>query len=198
MARFNQELNEVLGLSLVDALSESQSKAIGKRFIGASDISSLLFTNNIDHVIIGAHALGEITSEPRATQDVDVVVSDEDYDRAMNLILNTYPGTHNDDNRIKDKSGDVLVNILTDKHPIYKMVMRYGKITPEIMLVMKFLSSKSPLRRKDKKIQDKADFFNVAGRVDIDIDRSLNILKPSDEEFVLHRDEFVEWVKDAK
>ncbi|MBD3406145.1 MAG: hypothetical protein GF411_08475 [Candidatus Lokiarchaeota archaeon] len=198
MAEFNEDLDEVLEASMVDVLSESQSKAIGRRFISSSDISSLLSSNNIKHVIIGAHALGGITSEPRATQDVDVVVKEGDYDKTVDLITKTYPDTYDDGNRIKDKTGNVLVDVLTDRNPIYRMVMRYGKITPEMMLVMKFLSSKSPLRRKDKKIQDKADFFNVAGKSNIDLEESLHLLRQSDEEFVLHRDEMVDWIKDAK
>ena len=41
-----------------------------------SQVAKLLNTAGIDFVIIGAQSLGVHTKEPRATADVDVVVSD--------------------------------------------------------------------------------------------------------------------------
>lgn len=198
---FDNDLDEVLSSgSMVDILSESQLKGIGRTFIKSSDIEDLFSSNDIDHIIIGAHALGEITSEPRATQDVDVIVKDEDYDRTIELLLANYPYLHAEGNRIKDQDGNVLVDILTNKHPIYKAVMsRGGRIPePETVLVMKFLSGVSSLRRKDKKLQDKADFFNVVGKMDIDTGKVLQILKEADPEYVLHKDEIIGWIKEAE
>lgn len=197
---FNDKLDSAMRISMVDILSESQLKAIGRTFISSADVENLFNSNNIPHMIIGAHAIGEITSEPRATQDVDVVVRDSDYNKAIALILDKYPGTHDDGNRIKDQNGNVLIDVLTDKHPIYKTAMARGGRIPsaEMALVMKFLSSKSPLRRKDKKLQDKADFFNIAGKVQVDTNKILDLLAKSDEEFIIHKDEIIDWINEAK
>jgi len=198
---FDKDLDNILsGMSMVDVLSESQLKGVGKTFIKSSDIEDILSSHDIDHMIIGAHALGEITKEPRATQDVDVVVKDEDFNKTIELLLSNYPFAHADDNRIKDQNNNVLIDVLTDKHPIYKAAMTVGGRIPEpeMVLVMKFLSNISPLRRKDKKLQDKADFFNVVSKVDINIDKVMALLKDSDPEYDLHKDEIIEWIKEAK
>lgn len=198
---FKSTLDKTLNSRLmVDVLSESQLKAINRNFIKSSDIEQLLTSNNIPHMIVGAHALGEITSEPRATQDVDVVVRDVDYKKTIETIIDEYPYLKPDGNRIKDQRGNVLVDVLTDAHPIYKIAMDMGGRTPdpEMVLVMKFLSGVSPLRRKDKKLQDKADFFNVVDKIDVDEERVLDLLKKADPEYVLNKDKIIDWIKEAK
>jgi hypothetical protein len=199
---FNHKLDKAIAESMTDILSESQLKAIGRSFIRSSDVEKLLSNHGIKHMIIGAHALGEITSEPRATQDVDIIVRGNDFSKTIKLITDTFPNTHAEDSRIKDEQGNVLVDILTDDHPIYKMALNLGgRIpTPESLLVMKFLASVHPLRRKDKKLQDKADFFNIVSKVKIDTNKILDYLKQADSpiEYELHKKQILDWIEDAK
>jgi hypothetical protein len=187
---------------IVDELSESQLLRLGKIFIKSTDIEQLLNDNKIDYMLIGAHALGELTCEPRATQDVDIIIHKQDFQKTINLILKTYPNLTNNENRIEDKTTkQSVVDILTDEHPIYKTAFsaRNGKLPkPEMMLVMKFLSSNSPLRRKDKKIQDKADFFNVAFKKNIDKELVFDLLKKADPQAVFYIDKIKKWIREAK
>lgn len=196
---FEEKLDSAL--STVDILSESQMKHLGKRFIRSSDVEHILREKNIPYMIVGAHALGEVTKEPRATKDVDVVVREEDFDKVIDLITKFFVGTHAEGNRIKNEAGDTLIDVLTDKHIIYKTAMSTGDRipNPEMILVMKYISSNSPLRRKDKKLQDKADFYNVASRIDVDEEKVLSLLKQADPEiYEFNKEDIIEWIKDAK
>lgn len=186
--------------SLTDALSESQLKRLNRTYINLSDIDELLSTNNIKFMIIGAHALGEVIPEPRATKDVDIIIKDEDYIKTKKLILTTFPGTKADGNRIKDEQGHTLIDILTDSHLIYKTAFATGQKypTPEMIAVMKFLSSHSQLRQPIKKMQDKVDFFNVVSNNNLDMNKMLSLLKSADPEFILNKDNFIKWNQQAK
>lgn len=186
---------------MVDMLSESQLKEVGKNFITSTSIMRLLRDNKVPFMVIGAHAMGSMTEEPRATQDVDIVVRQQDYDEVMNLIIK-FAKTLGlrvmaTGNRIKDKNGNVLVDILTDRHRIYKVAlqdaMARGGVypSPEMFLVMKFLSSHSQLRNPNKKEQDKVDFAKVLANNEINSERVIELLKKTDPEFVLNKDALI-------
>jgi hypothetical protein len=189
------KLNEALDRNMVDVLSESQMREIGREFISSSDIRKLLSKHDIPHMVVGAHALGEITGEPRATQDVDIIVKQDDYDRTIEIIQKRY-GLRAEGNRIKDKEGNVLVDVLTDDHPIYATAMETGdrSPSPEMILVMKFLAGINPLRRVDKKYMDRADFYNLLRHADIDENRVMELLRKADPEYALHQDELRRWL----
>ncbi len=79
-------------------------------------VSELLNRAGVDFVIIGAHALGVFTKDPRATQDVDVVVAD--MDRAVaavrpiarrSRVLDLGPEVGK---RIADARGNQMIDLL--------------------------------------------------------------------------------------
>lgn len=197
---FKDRLHSIFdNISTVDMLSESQMRQIGRKFISAQDLDAVLNNAGIDYVLIGAHAIGKLTGEPRATQDVDIIIHDGDFSRAIKAILGQYPSLYADGSRIKDGDDNVVVDILTDKNPLFRYVMSSGQIPDaETILVMKFVSGTSPLRRKDKRFQDKADFINVAMKSDIDERKVLEILKKVDPEYVVHMDEIMTWLGEAR
>jgi hypothetical protein len=186
-----------IAMRLSDMLSESQ---LHRDIIKSEDLERVLSDSNIRYVLVGAHALGEITHEPRATQDVDIIIKKEDFDRVVKLITSKFPSSKIEGTRIKDSDGNVLVDVMTDDNPICAAVLASETRIPdpETMLVMKFLSSISPLRRKDKKIQDKADFYNIMRVSDIDSEKAIEILKRADKEHMLHENDFMRWIKEGE
>lgn len=192
----DDQIDLALNRCVVDILSESQMRDIGRTFVPASEIRKLLTRHGIEHMIVGAHALGEITGEPRATQDVDVIVKQSDFDRTIKTLVGEYH-LKASGNRIKDSGGNVVVDVLTDAHPIYATAMRTGNKSPspEMILVMKFLASVSPLRRMDKRYLDKADFYNVMQNTDPDEEEIMRLLQKADPEYELHKDELKRWLQ---
>ena len=141
-----------------------------------SQVAKLLNAAGIDFVIIGAHALGVHTKEPRATADVDVVVSD--VPEAVKALRNIRPNTKVLDlgaavgKRIATSKGIELVDILLPTGGVRGELFKNRiKITLDgqsasiptlsAMLALKWLAMFSPSRKGSKQIIDRGDFIQL-------------------------------------
>ena len=139
-------------------------------------VAKLLNAAGIDFVIIGAHALGVHTKEPRATADVDVVVSD--VPAAVKALRNIQPNTTVLDlgdtvgKRIATAKGAELVDILLPSggvrgelfsHRIKIILGGQPASIPTLtaMFALKWLAMFSPARSPRKQAQDKVDFIQL-------------------------------------
>lgn len=139
-------------------------------------VAKLLNAAGIDFVIIGAHALGVHTKQPRATADVDVVVMDVPL--AVQALRAIRPKTKIVDlgadigTRIATMQGVELVDVL---HPTGgvrgQLFANRIRVTldgeaasiPSLtaMLALKWVVMFSPARRPIKQLQDKVDFIQL-------------------------------------
>ena len=141
-----------------------------------AQVAKLLNAAGIDFVIIGAHALGVHTKEPRATADVDVVVSD--VPEAVKALRNIRPNTKVLDlgdavgKRIATAKGIELVDILLPTGGVRGELFKNRiKITLDgqsasiptlsAMLALKWLAMFSSSRKGSKQIIDRGDFIQL-------------------------------------
>ena len=141
-----------------------------------AQVAKLLNAAGIDFVIIGAQSLGVHTKEPRATADVDVVVSN--VPEAVKALRNIRPNTKVLDlgdavgKRIATAKGIELVDILLSTGGVHGELFKNRiKITLDgqsasiptltAMLALKWLAMFSPSRKGSKQIIDRGDFIQL-------------------------------------
>jgi len=135
-------------------------------------------------VLMGTHALNTWRDEPRATQDVDVLVRKRDIPKALRAIRTTFPGLVVRDfpvvvrfvDPITDKG---VLDLMKPTQTVFQLVFRqtlpvgntHEIPNLEMALASKFAAMVSPNRRADKKMIDAGDFINVVrhNRKDLDI-----------------------------
>jgi hypothetical protein len=125
-------------------------------------------------VIMGTHALGTWRSEPRATQDVDVLVRKKDVRKALRALGAEYPVLTVEDTPavarfIDPASGKSVLDVLKPTESVYQLVFRHtipvgeAHSIPnlEMALTSKFAAMVSPNRPPAKKMVDGGDFMDV-------------------------------------
>jgi hypothetical protein len=190
-------------LELVNILSESQSRVMGRKSLGADEVIKAL-DGKVPYMLVGAHATGQFTPRPRATGDVDLIVADRE--KAKALLIAKYPWLHDRGNRLVDDKGDPFIDLLDANHPFYRVIVSDGRIirgmnvpSVEGVLVMKFVSAHSPLRNPGKKKIDEGDFIAVASANTVDLDKAKSMLTEGDPELAYMKwEEFLGWIKTAK
>jgi hypothetical protein len=128
----------------------------------------------INPVLMGTHGLVGYRSEPRATQDVDVLVTKKDVRRAVRTLEEKYPYLEVLDasavtSMCDPVSQKVVIDVMKPSSRAMRLVFRHtvkiGKTHRiphlEMALVSKFLAIVSPNRRQDKRQVDLGDFINV-------------------------------------
>ncbi len=125
-------------------------------------------------VLMGTHGLGGYRSEPRATQDVDVLVKKKDIRKAVRALRAAYPKLLVQDTpvvtRFIDPATDKpVIDVMKPTQQVYQVVFRYtipvGKTHRipdlEMALASKFAAMVSPNRTAAKKMMDASDFIDV-------------------------------------
>ena len=134
-------------------------------------------------VLMGLHGIVGYIADPRATQDVDVLVGIRDRGRAMKAILAAWPTlqVHErpevlrfiDPNEL-DLTGaaKVVIDIMLPRDEVYKAILndcvliqeptQHHIPTLEAALVAKYAAMISLLRVYEKKVQDSLDFRLIA------------------------------------
>lgn len=143
-------------------------------FIQPEDVIELLRKAEVHFVLMGTHGVGAWRSEPRATQDVDVLVTKRDLRKAIRAIHQTYPNLTIDDGvvvaRFADpKTGKAVIDVMKPTQEVFKMVFRntimveetYRIPNLEMALVSKFAAMVSAHRRQTKKLIDGGDFRDI-------------------------------------
>lgn len=140
-----------------------------------ADVVPLLLASKIDFMLVGAHGASGWMMEPRATQDVDILVRPRDKTKATQAILSKFPDLsvekHPDVWRF-GKEGQVLLDLMLSNAAFLKRVLKefeYIRIQGhrvkvpkvECALAMKFAAMTGFYRKQAKKYLDASDFMSM-------------------------------------
>ena len=140
----------------------------------------------INPVLMGTHGLVGYRSEPRATQDVDLLVTKKDVRKAVAALEEEYPYLEILDSsavtRMLDPvSQKVVIDVIKPVSQAMRLVFRHavriGKThrIPELEMALacKYLAIISPNRREAKRLVDLGDFVDVVEnmRSSLDLDK---------------------------
>jgi hypothetical protein len=140
----------------------------------------------VKFVLMGTHGIGGWRSEPRATQDVDVLVSKSHHRKGVAAVRKAFPDLDVQDlpavTRFSDPTdGKPVIDLMKPEDDLYQEVfknpVRVGKthFVPnlEVALACKYAAMISPNRTIDKKLLDAADFVSMTttnyGQIDRDM-----------------------------
>jgi hypothetical protein len=150
-----------------------------RNIVTPQQVITVLNRERISFVLVGAHGIGGWLSEPRATQDVDVVVAERHVKKATRVLLAKYPHLEARDEevvvRLQDReTRSVLIDLMKPRalyretfkhtHTVTVRGQRYRIASLEMALAMKFAAMISPNRLEEKRLQDAADFIAVVRR----------------------------------
>lgn len=156
------------------ALSTQLSGYYVKNFIAPHEIARILNAAKVPFLLAGAHGINVWLEEPRATQDVDIVVAARQDKKAVRLLLARFPHLIADDHeaviRLREPDEhkviiDVMKAVQPHLRPFRKhsiLITREGVSIPvptiEMALALKFAPMVSPTREEGKKLRDAGDF----------------------------------------
>jgi hypothetical protein len=148
-----------------------------KNMIRPQEVIRILNEAKVRFMLAGAHGIAGWLDEPRATQDVDVVVGYRQHQKATRALLAVYPHLQVDDQevvvRLSDpESGKVVIDIMKGNQPLYRKSLKYTQTiesegesykipTLEMALAMKFGPMVSIVRAEEKKYRDASDFMRI-------------------------------------
>ena len=128
----------------------------------------------INPVLMGTHGLVGYRSEPRATQDVDLLVTKKDVRKAVAALEQEYPYLELLDTAIVTRMRDpvsqkVVIDVIKPASQAMKLVFRHvvkiGRThrIPELEMALacKFVAMVAPNRREAKRLVDLSDFVDV-------------------------------------
>jgi hypothetical protein len=158
-----------------------------KNMIPPLEVIRVLNDAKVRFMLVGAHGIAGWLAEPRATNDVDVLVGYRQHQKATRALLAAFPHLHADDQevvvRLSDpESGNVLIDIMKSVQPLHREGLRYTRAVQseglaykvpslEMALALKFGPMVSPNRVDGKKRQDAADFtLMVDAHPEIDLE----------------------------
>jgi hypothetical protein len=151
-----------------------------------SKVIRVLNEAGVKFVVMGTHGIVGYRSQPRATQDVDVLVWKRDLRKAVEAIKKAYPKFTVRDTPmvtrfIHPATGRVVIDVIKPNFPLFELTFRncvsvedvYFIPNLEMALASKFAAMVSPNRDPDKKMIDAGDFINVVrhNRGDLDLDK---------------------------
>jgi len=157
-----------------------------KNAITPERVIDVLNAAEAQFMLVGAHASGNWSNQPRNTQDVDILAATRSVRSAIQALRTAFPQLVFEDTRIVGRFADpqtkmVLIDVMKPNQPLFKVAMRYtyrvesrkrSYFLPslEFMLAMKFAAMVSPRRRIEKKYFDVGDFASiVAANPEIDL-----------------------------
>jgi hypothetical protein len=171
-------------------------------------IIQLLNDAEVGFVLMGAYGLAGWRSKGRATEDVDVLVAKKDHVKAVKVISKAFPKLIIEDGVVVTRfrnpvSGDVQIDLMKPTQRVYQMVFRHTHVVQgsyripdlEMALVSKFSAMVSPYRLQPRKIQDAADFADIAVHNQGDIDWT-KLGKLAEQVYAGGRKEITQLVKD--
>lgn len=137
-------------------------------------VIAALHRAGIHFVLMGTHGINGYRDQARATQDVDVLVTKKDTRKAVRLLQQTFPYLEVNENAAVARFLDpvtqkVVIDVMKPASRAMQTVFRYTipirgthRIPDlEMALASKFAAMKAPTRRRDRKMQDLADFGNM-------------------------------------
>ena len=100
----------------------------------------LLNDAQVRFIVMGTHGISGYRSEPRATQDVDVLVSKRDHRKAVEAIRRGYPKLLLSDTpavtRFSDPATDkVVIDLMKPYEPIYQLAFKHTVSAGELYCI---------------------------------------------------------------
>lgn len=156
------------------------------QWVTPEGVIAALHHAKINPVLMGTHGLAGYRSEPRATQDVDVLVTKKDVQKAVRVLEEAYP-------YLEVYHGSVVVRLVNPAtlkpmidvmkptsqlmRLVFRHTVRIGKTHRipqlEMGLVSKFAAMTSPNRRDEKRMVDIGDFIDIVkhNRAALDLEK---------------------------
>jgi hypothetical protein len=150
------------------------------------EVMAVLNAARISFVLVGAYGLSGWLHKPRATEDVDVVVTTRHLKKAVKALTEAFPQLEPvefsvvirlRDRETKDVAIDVMKpvqqpyrEVFHHTHAVVSQGQKYRVPSLEMALVMKFSAMASPNRADENKHQDAHDFI-VMVKKNPDFDR---------------------------
>ena len=129
----------------------------------------------ISFVLVGAYGLSGWVQEPRATEDVDVIVAARQHKKAVRVLLGAFPNLEAEEHHVVTRlregeskavavdvmqpSQQLLRDIFKHTHTVTSEGQTYRVPSLEMALAMKFAAMISLHRRDEDKYQDAHDFI---------------------------------------
>lgn len=150
--------------------------------VSPHELAIVLSQSGARYVLIGGHVLGYFTGTPRATIDVDVIVSAAHVSRAIKAIQARFPELTVQDliynvrfnsSRSEGRVGTERIDLVRDDVPLFNRILdRYTVSVPargqsiylptvEAAVALKFAAVISPNRGSDSRPQDRADLLAI-------------------------------------
>jgi hypothetical protein len=159
-----------------------------EKAISPGEVVTILNKAGISFVLVGAYGLVGWMKEPRATEDVDVVVAAKHHKKAVSLLVEAFPQLEADDREVVTRlrhreTKEVAIDVMKPNQELYRVVFKHThKVTfgrqafrvpsLEMALAMKFAPMISLYRADADKYQDAHDFIRmVLANSDIDLAR---------------------------
>jgi len=157
------------------AISSAITSWYVKNMIPPREVIRVLTDAKVRFMLVGAHGIAGWLDEPRATQDVDVLVGYRQHQKATRALLAAFPHLQADDQevviRLSDpESGRVLIDVMKSVQPLHREGLRYATTVAwegltykvpslEMALALKFGPMVSIARADPKKYRDASDFM---------------------------------------
>ncbi len=142
--------------------------------VAPADIIPVLNDAGVRFILMGNYGIGGWRSEPRATEDVDILVRTRDHRKAVRVIQAAFPRLQVVDYPVVTRFLDPptrtpLIDLMKPNQPLFKVAFRQtileaeGYLIPnlEFALACKFAAMVSPNRADEKKFLDAADFTSI-------------------------------------
>jgi hypothetical protein len=142
--------------------------------VAPEDVIAALNRANVRFMLIGNYGITGWRDEPRATEDVDILVQKRDHLKAVQLIHMAFPRLEvmvfETPVRFLDPTTRRrLIDLWKPNQPLFKVAFRqmifveegYHIPNLEFALACKFVTMRSPSRPQDKQFLDAADFMSI-------------------------------------
>jgi hypothetical protein len=159
------------------ATSTALSSYYVPEFIQPLLIVKVLNEAGVRFILAGLHGLGGWMGEPRATQDVDVLIWVRHHKKAVRVLRGAFSHLEVEEfsvvTRFRDKgSGKIVIDLMKANQGVFKAAFRHTKkitvedqefLIPslEMAVAMKFAPMVSPNRPQKDKFQDAHDFMHM-------------------------------------
>ncbi len=141
-------------------------------------VMAVLNQGGVNFMLIGSHGLGGWGQNPRATHDVDILVTARHHPKAIRALLAAFPRFEAVDSKLMTrlldrKTHQFGIDVLKPNRPLFRAALRHTWVvrtgaqvykipTLEMALALRFASRTSTERELAGRYQDASDFMRMA------------------------------------
>lgn len=142
--------------------------------ISPSEVIAVLNGAGVRFILMGNYGMIGWRDEPRATEDVDVLVRTRDHRKAVRVIHEAFPPLRVEDYPVVTRfldpaTGKPRIDLMKPNQPLFKVAFRHTVLVEEgyrvpnleFALACKFAAMVSPHRQVKRKHLDAADFMSM-------------------------------------